>query len=60
MAAFDSLRPLNLHECTRAYNAVMRACAKRGKWQLAQSYYDEMFEVCQRSMQLHLCGIVTC
>eukprot|EP00955_Chlamydomonas_euryale_P045570 353182-Chlamydomonas_euryale.AAC.62 len=44
VAAFNSLRPLKLHACTRAYNALLRACAKRGHWQQAQVLYDEMLE----------------
>lgn len=44
-AAFEGLADLNLHSCTRAYNAVLRACAKRGAWQVAQGYFDEMMAV---------------
>ncbi|KAG1666121.1 hypothetical protein FOA52_010911 [Chlamydomonas sp. UWO 241] len=44
-AAFNALKSLGMHTCTRAYNAVVRACALKGAWQAAQGYYDEMVEM---------------
>lgn len=36
------LQAMRLSDSTRAYNAVLRACACRGKWQVARSYFDQM------------------
>ena len=45
-AVFETLRGLGgLHACVRSYNGVLRACAKRGAWQEARAYFDEMAQV---------------
>ncbi len=43
--AFEALRGIQLHACTRAYNAIIQACAKWGDWKAAQMYFEEMMKV---------------
>lgn len=40
--ALEGLPPGDLQRCPRAYNAILRACARWGKWQAARRYFDEM------------------
>jgi|LauGreStaDraftv2_3_1035109.scaffolds.fasta_scaffold12865_2 pentatricopeptide repeat protein len=55
-AAFETLRDLphaegqGLHACSRAYNGILRACARRGAWKEARLYFDEMSRVCNREV----------
>ncbi|GAX76303.1 hypothetical protein CEUSTIGMA_g3748.t1 [Chlamydomonas eustigma] len=44
-AAFQALKKIGLHACTRGFNAIIKACAKGGAWQVAQNYFDEMNEL---------------
>ena len=45
-AAFQALGSLpgRLHHSQRAYNSLLRACARQGKWQAAQKYFELMIE----------------
>lgn len=48
-AAFDVLQDDlgGLHACSRAYNGMLRVCARKGAWKDARLYFDEMAQVCR-------------
>ena len=44
--AFEVLQDLGgLHACSRAFNGMLRVCAKKGAWKDARLYFDEMAQV---------------
>jgi len=42
--SFSSTQSIGFHDTTRAYNAILNVCARRGYWERARDIFEGMVE----------------